>query len=957
MIENVGRKVAAVLFVLAAGIAAIVWPLSSGKPVLNLGLDLRGGSRLVYRFDFEEARRQKLLSPNEKNADVLNQTIQIISGRIDSLGLREIPIAKQGTDSIAIELPGLEKETAEGIKGILERLGSLEFRILADPQDGIDLGAEERKLEEWRAKNPEGKLAAYNLLPENAGGPRKGIRWTPLWVDKKDPTRRADPLPGFGDPVPLRDEEALGKPEWVFKGEDLSFVGQTLDEKGAPAVAFELKPEKARDFGEFTERFKLRAMAIVLDGAVRSGPVIQDRLPGRGQINGGIRGFSIEEMNELMTVLRSGSLKLTPILESEFSIGPSLGEDAVRLGSLSALVSGLLVCVFMIGYYRIAGAVAIAGIFLNVGLLLASLAFLHGTLTLPGIGGIALTIGMAVDANILFYERMREEREKGRTLAQSVANGFDRAFSAIIDSNLTTLLAGFILLKVGTGPIKGFAVTLNIGILTTLFVALVVTPVLFHLLHAAGALKELRMMRLLSKPALRYSRYRHACVAASTLLILGGLLVFWNRGERLYGLDFTGGAVVRARMKEAVSIEEVRRRIPEAQVNAVRGEGDDPAALARGVSHEFTIKIKLSAAERAAIEAEEAKAAAAAPESARATAPAPGRQPRRFVEEIRKALEDILLARPLTDLDVAAGGGVSGAPLLTARLHLKAPVEAADLIRGLEQAGLVQPSAEPDPTGAAGRDWRIRGSAPKEATVETIQASLLDAFARAKVPLNDPIAEASVLSPRVVAELRDKAILALVLSWIGIALYLRIRFHEYRYGIAAVVALVHDVLVTLGAVSVANALGLVDVEIDLSMIAAFLTIIGFSVNDTIVIYDRIRENLPKYTDHLGRRKEDLTVIVDEAVNQTLSRTIMTSGTVLLTTLAMFLVNRGAHTVLEGWAFAMSVGVVTGTYSTVYIAAPLLVTFDRFARKAASSQAPPSPAPAAPHASAPAEVEG
>ncbi len=976
MIENVGRKIAAVVAVLVLGAAAILWPWSSGKAVLPLGLDLRGGSRMVYRFDVATAKRLGQISPNERDSDLLDESIQRLSDRIDTLGLREIPISKQGTDRIAIELPGLDKEAVEEIKRILESLGRLEFRIAADAQDGIDLGAEERKLDEWKRKNPEGKPEAFNALPENAGGPRKGIRWTPLWVDRKDPNRKAEPIPPFRDEVALRDEAALGKPEWVFGGDDLKFTGATQDTNGAPAVLFEMKNEEAGPFGDFTQTYKGRRMAIVLDGAIRSAPVIEEKLPGRGIITGGMRGFSFEEMNELRTVLRSGSLRLAPILDSEVSIGPSLGEDAVRLGTLSALVSAVLVCAFMAGYYRLTGLAAIAGIVLNVGLMLAALALFRATLTLPGLGGIALTMGMAVDANILIYERMREEREKGRTLAQSIANGFKRAFSAIVDGNLTTLLAGFILYKIGTGPIKGFAVTLCIGILTTLFVALVVTPVLFHFLVTSGAMKELRMMRLLSKPNFRFSRYRHACVAASTLLILGGLLVFWNRGERLYGLDFTGGAVVRARMARPVSIAEVRDRVPGAQVSAVRGEGDDAAQVARGVSREFTIKIKLTAAEREGIEraeaAERERAAAAAALAATAPAtdlvasPTGGWEGKRYVAEIRKNLEGLILTSPNTGHLFTPGAGVNGATLLTAEIHFSSPVEAPDLVRVLEKAGFVQPTVEVDPQGPGGKeglDWRLRASVPRDLPSEQVYQAIRAAFAGSRTsagapfPLTQPIPESEALGPRVVAELRDKAVLALLLSWIGIVLYVRIRFHEYRYGIAAVVALVHDVLVTLGAVAVANALGLVEVEIDLSMIAAFLTIIGFSVNDTIVIYDRIRENLPKYTDHLGRRKEELTVIVDEAVNQTLSRTIMTSGTVLLTTLAVFFVNQGGHTVLEGWAFAMCVGVVTGSYSTVYIASPLLVTLERFVRKGGPPHAQPSPAPIAPRPPAPAEVEG
>ncbi len=528
-----------------------------------------------------------------------------------------------------------------------------------------------------------------------------------------------------------------------------------------------------------------------------------------------------------MTALRTGSLRVLPELQNETVIGPSLGKDSIAAGLRSSLIGALIVIAFMLWYYRLNGLVASLSLGFNGFLLMGAIYFTGATLTLPGIAGIVLTIGMAVDANILIFERLREEVTRGRDLAQAYKNGFENALSAIVDSNLTTLIAAAVLYGVGTGPVRGFAATLAIGILTTMFSVLVFSKIiLHHLVFVSKSVKEAKMVNLLARETkIGFLNKKWLAAAFSIGTIVAGLTVFAARAQDMAGIDFAGGTTARINLTAAQDITQVRDRLPGYAVVGI-GASED----AGGKYLAYQVKKTLTPEQRAAL----------------------------------KNLSTVQAGKDPTAEMIAE---------LTANL-----------------AGWL-------PTGADGQ-------------VDEIAA----------------FPEKNAVGARVSGEIQTKAVRAILLSLILTIIYISFRFREYRYGFAAVVAVLHDVLFSLGALAVVDALGWVDVEINLEIIAAFLTIIGYSLNDTIVIFDRIRENIPKMP------QKPYAEIIDLSINQCLGRTILTSLTVFFVVVVLFFTNQPFHNVLEGFSLAMIIGVFIGTYSTMFVATPLLIGFDRWSRK-------------------------
>ena len=802
MVPNLSRK----LFGIFALIALTVWSYLAFD--INLGLDLQGGSRIVYRLPIPEAKAEGLISPNEDDQAVRSQVIRIFQERLDGSGLADVPIIPQGDYEIVVELPGGETEDVERVKQTIVNQGSLQFRIVAEQQDDLNLTEEIRKFREWREANPDTATRAFRRVAEAEGGPRAGIVWEDLSERGIEENLRIEP---DLDAIPLRDEdvirgiEANSPQSWNFTGDQLQYVGPSVDQAGFPAVRFEFDEQYKAAFADFTEEYEGRQMAIVLNGKVNSAPVIQQRLPGGGIINGGVQGFSQEEMTELITVLRTGSLRIVPELDSQSFVGPSLGADSIRIGRLSASIGGVLVLIFMALYYRVNGLVACLALLFNAVILFGGLSFFQATLTLPGLAGLILTIGMAVDANILIFERVREERKRGREVPQAYKNGYERAFTTIVDANLTTLITSLILFEVGTGPVRGFAAVLSLGVLSSMFSALVFSKVIMHYLvfGKSPKIKEVSMTKALASDAhIGFLAKRKIAAAVSVVVIGIGLASYFTQGSQILGIDFTGGSTARVQLVQPLAIGEMRGLLPDYTVTRfesadTRGQGES--------SDSYLVKIKSSGGDSVA---------------------------RTFIE---------------ADLQEKLG----------TRL--------------------------------------------------------------------DRIAEINTVGQRVSGEIQQKAIQAILLSFIAIIIYMNFRFKEYRYGIAAVVAVLHDVLVTLGAIAVFDQLGLVKIEINLEIIAAFLTIIGYSLNDTIVVFDRIRENLP-------RRKGSFAEIIDLSINQSLSRTILTSVTTFFVVAVLFFFNRPQHNVLEGFSFAMLVGVVVGTYSSMFVASPMLIFLDRWARK-------------------------
>lgn len=805
------------------------------------------------------------------------------------------------------------------IQAAIENLGDMRFMMTAkdgDPElGGAGLTAERTKLRAWYATNPQAPIAAYNALPF-PNGPAEGLRWyphvTPEGGEYIHPSQRVDALL----PVLTPEKEA-----WRFTGEDLGPVRVGQDSVGKPAVQFQMDGPRQRDFGDWTDKWSdrdRRAMAIVLNDEVVSAPSLN---------NGGLYGtsiiqgrFTLQEVEGMVTVLRSGSLKIRPVLEHEERVGATLGSTHVDRGKWSGTIGLIGVLGFMIAYYKGLGVFAAMSLICNLIMLMGVMTFLQATLTLPGIAGIVLTVGMAVDANILIFDRIREEFEKGRKAAPAAENGFKHALSAIIDANVTTLITAFILMKVGSGPVAGFAVTLAVGILTSVFSALVITRVFVHFQVERGA-KDFPMGRWLADAKYSFSRFAKPCLMGSATMIVVGLGVFFAVPDKQkLGIDFLGGAAAKVRTQEP----QTRDALADALA----------AALDKG-----TITEEIASAEIVTLP--DSSAGDGKYTEFRVTFKTDGEgtgQEAKFEDDLRRAFADLLAKGPVSDIELTTADGNTANQSLAMQVHFESEHPVDDIRTALQGAGFIEPievSRIEGSDGAYQVASRMTFGLANTHAIQMVERAFEDRSDSSdqRMVLANPVPETTVVGSQVVGDLRDSAIRAILLSLFVVVMYIRVRFAEYSYGIAAMAAVVHDVLVVLGFLSLIaamNAAGInfVHVEINLPMIAAFLTIIGYSLNDTIVVFDRVRENLP-------RMKGSLKEIVDQSINQTLSRTVMTSITTLVTLLVLFLFNVGSGSVLETFSLALLLGVMVGTYSSIFIAAPVFIWWDTRAKKRAA----------------------
>ncbi len=428
------------LFVLAI-IGVCVWQIYPPKKKIKRGLDLMGGMQLMLQVE-------KSNQGGKMAKDATDRALEVIRNRIDALGVAEPVIQKAGEDRILIQLPGV-KNPERAIE-IIGRTALLEFKLVDDDRELLD--------QALSGKVPDGYEIAYLVEKDENGIQRQG---SPLLLKKKAE------LTGSG----LKD----------------AYVG--IDNNGLPEVRLEFNRKGAGKFAKITGNNIDKRLAIVLDGKVFSAPVIRDRIPGgKAQISG---RFTMTEAKDLAIVLRAGALPAKLSILQKRIVGPSLGRDSIRKGTTSAILGTILVVFFMVIYYAGSGMIANFALFVNILIILAVLAFFKATLTLPGIAGIALTIGMAVDANVLIFERIREELKLRKTIRSSIDAGYERALITIVDSNLTTVIAGFVLFLFGTGPIKGFGLTLTIGILANIFTAVFITKLIFDLIGSRYKMKRI----------------------------------------------------------------------------------------------------------------------------------------------------------------------------------------------------------------------------------------------------------------------------------------------------------------------------------------------------------------------------------------------------------------------------------------------------------------------------------
>ncbi len=763
---------------------------------------------------------------------------------------------------------------------------------------------------------------------------------------------------------------------------------------GQLAVAFAFDDAGANLFRDLTsankpkveggQTFRTR-LAIVLDGLIMSAPTINTTISGRGQITG---NFDQQEVDQLVRVLRAGALPATlfPRPVSENTISPTLGEETVRWGAISVGVAFLAVLIFMLIYYRFAGMVACVALLANLILTVAFMVLVKATFTLPGLAGLVLMLGMAVDANVLIYERLREERDRGATLALAIRNGYDRAFPAIIDTHLTSIFTAVVLYVVGNDQLKGFGISLTSGLIISLWTSLYMTRTIFDLGLAWGWIKELRMMRFLTKVNINFMAIRNYMFAGTVLLSLAGAALFAFRvSNGGLNIDFVGGTAYRGQLAHEETIGELRKLLgvrSGAQDAALRVEDLQEIPGSKGTEwrvtyaagqaadvidpdtgqprtyEKYTRTLLLAGSTSAEdlkrrlqklddLSVEQVYDANAAPD-AKGSRKFNVRTTEKDAEIVLASI-DRLLGDKLKKIDVNSQVRDDGR---TVELDFFDPQPGGDkkpgevpafaspsTIRQLVIAALVEKdfkdAAKVVTVEAAGdaadRDRQDRRTSrmivhiPETARMNADQVK--DVMADVKASLaHQPEPEAiENFDSALAQDMQQRAMWAILASWGAILLYLWFRFGNWTFGAAAVLCLVHDLLFTLGAIAlchylyesatgVATILRVEDFKIDLPAVAALLTLVGYSVNDTIVVFDRIREVR-------GKSPELTFKTINDSVNQTLSRTILTSFITWLVVAVLYVFGgEGVHL----FAFVMVIGVIVGTYSSIYIAAPLLI---------------------------------
>ncbi len=685
---------------------------------------------------------------NYRLSTAVSQSIEVVRRRVDELGTTEPSIQRQGTDRIMVQVPGLDDPNR--LKNLLNQTAQLSFRL-------VDLTADPAAVASGAARAPAGSELLY----------------------EKDTNR----------PI-------LVQRQVMVSGNNLTDAQPGFSPNGnMPVVNIRFDSQGGQRFGAVTQANVNKPFAIVLDDQVLSAPNINEPiLGGSAQISG---NFTTQSANDLAVLLRAGALPANLDIEEERTVGPGLGADAVEAGEMAGIIGGIFVIGFMLLTYGFLGLLANIALIVNIVLLIALLTMLGATLTLPGIAGIVLTMGMAVDSNVLIYERIYEERRNGRPVVQALDAGFNKAIGTIMDANITSLIAAGILFYLGSGPVRGFAVTLALGIITTIFTATTLTRWLVAFWYKRRRPKEVPRGWWTPIPhgtKIGFMKVRNVAFTVTGAVSILALVGFFS-GFVNYGIDFTGGTVIRA--------------------HAVNGEAN--------------------------------------------------------VAQIREDLSSVI----------------------------EGDVQVQEL--GSDGEVLIRYGIQPG------------DAASNQASVQAAQQALGDQYEFPGV---------EVVGPAVSGELAYAAFGGLVAALIGIAIYVWFRF-EWQFAIGALVATAHDAIMTLGLYVVTG------LEFNLSSIAAVLTVIGYSLNDTVVVFDRMRENLRKY------KKMPIADVIDLSLNETLSRTILTASTALLALAALYFFGGD---VIRGFVAPMIVGVVVGIYSSIYIAAPLLIFFklrgDQFADETA-----------------------
>lgn len=982
----------------------------AGLLKIKWGPEIVGGTNLIYEIDRSADGGVKV---------VAKDFMVPLGNRLNPSGTKELLIRPIGDDQIEIIIPDVDATELAEIKRQITDSGKLEFRIVANANDHkniIDLAVAQasnpdqnvrlkkdvvlidkttnvsRVAATWR---PLGRGVPVDGIPQVTGyqagdlirNSQTGRLITPPAGDKPNDFEKWMAAEGIVEADILLAFEKAGKPYVEVNGGDLTRAKKEFSTKGGYQVNFTMSvgggdklmrltganlPNVQSDFH--------RRMAILLDGRILSAPNLNSTIRSEGLIEG---RFSEKEVDFLVNILNSGALpgvlSKTPI--SENSVGANMGVDAINKAGIASFMSLVVTILCVLLYYRFSGIVATFTLLLNLGMIIACIILIKQPLTLSGIAGLVLSVGMSVDANVLVFERVREETEKKATARMAIRNGFDRAWTTIFDSNLTTLITAVVLYFVGTEQIKGFAITLIIGLVISLFTAVFVTHKLFEIaekwkfisLKMADYVNTGRKAFFGDKD-IDFMKHRVACYTGSLILIIGGLIATGLRGRQILDIDFNGGTSIVFTLDKGLSSEEVRAISNKAFATDTQGlpiqtsltnvemrgqekntvfkldvsikdKDEVTSRLVQGfaeskkadlVTYDVVVKkvgdpqssLRSSRHEARLVSFQDQEAKSDKPQNAGAEVPVDS--------DVNSVLGDATTPAPTTtpavgtgdeavsrtsyDLEFKSGKGD------TARMNALQVADALIAAAGSIQKTLVNAQIEMTPKNAVGwtpesqvgyTDWRVTlpfDAASSDAVIEKMKEKLR----------SQPVWESvSKIESRVAGEMQRRAIAGLLLSLVFIIGYIWFRFQRLAYGIAAVIALVHDVLITLAFVAVSHWLFqpfgfllIEDFKISLTTIAAFLTIIGYSLNDTIVVFDRIREvkgKSPNLTEQM----------INASVTQTLSRTLLTSSTTIVAILLMFIFGgEGIH----GFAYCLFVGIVVGTYSSIFIAAPILIWF-------------------------------
>jgi SecD/SecF fusion protein len=735
---------AGLMLLLVAFSIVVIWP---PQKKIALGLDIQGGTSFLIRLKAGD---------KEVNKGMLDQAVEVIRKRVDYFGASEPIISPVGNDRILVQIPGLDTAKIQEARDQLSRVAKLEFRLVY-PDHGERLKAIDEAKE---VIPPDYRIEVYKLSAEKA----------PMTNE-------------FGETVAsakekTNEERLLVKKKADLSGDRVSASNAYYGNEGW-TVQLKFDSEGAKKFGQITEQYKGYRFAIVLDGVIQSAPVIRDAIYGGDAVITG--RFTEDEARGLASVLEN-PLQTPVSIEEERSVSPTLGMDSIRASILAGLVGLAITLVCVAVYYKIPGLIANLALIINLILLMGALTMFHFVLTLPGIAGIILTIGLSVDANVLIYERLREEMALGKSLQVAVKTAYEKAFSSIFDANVTTLITAAILFWKASGPVKGFAIALTLGILASLFTALIVGRNFLGWFVDTGRLKRISMLHLISAQHINFLGKGFLACMCSLALLLAGATAFYIRGERNFGVDFRGGDLVTMSAPNKIDIGQVRDALK------TIGFGDASIQESSQVGKSYiTVRTPLNTS-----------------------------------DEVEK-----------------------------------------QIMQSIPNAG-----------------FKVEGSERVGALVG--------------------------------GELARNSLIALGLGILGILIFVTFRF-ELSFAVGAIVALLHDVLMTVGMFSLFGR------ELTLTMVGAVLTIAGYSINDTIVVYDRIREGLAS-----GRRGT-IEQIMNESINQTLSRTILTSTVTLIPILCLFFFG---GPVLRDFSLAIIIGVVVGTYSSIFIASPIVLWWTR-----------------------------